>query len=60
VLVEDVRPLGADYDIRVRHADGDLEGAVLSALEFEALLADIGAEVAILGDGDGLAETGGG
>ncbi len=38
VLVEAVRPLGNGFELRVRRASGQLEEAVLSAEEFQALL----------------------
>ena len=37
VLVEAIRPLGTEFELRVRRASGSLEEAVLSADEFRAL-----------------------
>jgi superfamily II DNA or RNA helicase len=37
VLVEAIRPLGAEFELRVRRASGSLEETVLSADEFRAL-----------------------
>ncbi len=42
VLIEDIRPLGSSYEVRVRLASGALEETTLSKNEVDAILGELG------------------